>query len=143
MWKRLYSKKSGRDKGTLYQLRNLINQTAVNTDPSRNVKATEEFLTVFLHGYIIAGATKLMKDEPSRVFTCNDIAKSLVSRWIKISRSSSTTCIETPPQGTDYSYAVDIMSLGLLWHGFHDAMREGDGDHIIRYWQFILCFGGI
>ena len=30
------------------------------------------------------------------------------------------------------------MSLGLLWHGFHDAVREGDGDRIIRYWRFLM-----
>ena len=41
----------------------------LNMDPSKNMKATEDFLTVVLHGYIVAGATKLMKDEPSRVFT--------------------------------------------------------------------------
>ena len=136
MWKRLYSKKSCRDRGTLYQLRNLLNRTAINVDPSKNMKATEDFLTVVLNGYIIAGATKLMEDEPSRVFTCNDIAKSLVRKCIKIDLFSRTT--EIPPKGTDYSYAVDIMSLGLLWHGFHDAVREGDGDRIIRYWRFLL-----
>ena len=30
------------------------------------------------------------------------------------------------------------MSLGLLWHGFHDAVREGDVDRIIRYWWFLM-----
>ena len=100
------------------------------------MKATEDFVTVVLHGYIIAGATQLLKDEPAKVFTCNEIAKGLVRRWIKISRSSSTA--ETPLKGTDYSYAMDFMSLGLLWHGFHDAVREGDGDRIIRYWRFLL-----
>ena len=33
---------------------------------------------------------------------------------------------------------MDFISLGLLWHGFHDAVREGDGDRIIRYWRFLL-----
>jgi len=133
----VYTKKSSRDKGTLYQLRNLINRTAIKSDPSKNMKATEDFLTVVLHGYIVAGATKLMEDELSRVFTCRDVAKRLVRKWIKITLSSSST--ETPaPNGTDYSYALDIMSLGLLWHGFHDAVREGDGDRIIRYWRFLM-----
>ena len=136
MWTRLYTSKSSRDKGTLYQIRNLIHRTAIKNDPSKNMKATEDFLMVVLHGYIVAGATKLINDEPTAVSSCCEIAKSLVSRWIKISLPSSIT--DVPPKGTDYGYALDIMSLGLLWHGFHDAVREGDGDRIIRYWRFLM-----
>ena len=28
--------------------------------------------------------------------------------------------------------------LSLLWHGFHDAIREGDGERILRYWKFLV-----
>lgn len=28
-------------------------------------------------------------------------------------------------------YATEVLSLGLLWHGFHDAVKEADGDRII------------
>lgn len=35
-------------------------------------------------------------------------------------------------------YAFKVLSLGLLWHGFHDAIREGDGDRILQYWKFLL-----
>ena len=33
-------------------------------------------------------------------------------------------------------YAMDLLSLSLIWHGFHDAIREGDGERILRYWIF-------
>ena len=26
----------------------------------------------------------------------------------------------------------------LLWHGFHDAIKEGDGDRIVLYWKVLL-----
>jgi len=65
-----------------------------------------------LHGYIVVGATKLMKDEPSRIFM-------LPNDWSGGGSKLSSSNIETPPSGTDYSYTLDIMSLGLLWHGFH------------------------
>ena len=29
-------------------------------------------------------------------------------------------------------FVIELLSLGLLWHGFHDAVKEGNGD----------CFGG-
>ena len=40
--------------------------------------------------------------------------------------------------GTINNYAVDILTLGLLWHGFKDATKEGDGDRIILYYKFLL-----
>ena len=57
----------------------------------------------------------------------------------------SETEMETDPEGssgqgsgTVNSYAVDILSLGLLWHGFKDATKEGDGERIILYYKFLL-----
>ena len=57
----------------------------------------------------------------------------------------SETEMETDPEGssgqgsgTVNSYAVDILSLGLLWYGFKDATKEGDGDRIILYYKFLL-----
>ena len=35
-------------------------------------------------------------------------------------------------------YAREVLSLGLIWHEFHDAVKEGDGDRVIRVWKFLL-----
>jgi len=93
------------------------------------MKATEDFLMVVLHAYIVAGATKLMNDEPT--FCCEVI----VRKWIKISISSAQPSV---PQNCNGGYSLDLISLGLLWHGFHDVVREGDGDRIMRYWRFLM-----
>ncbi|XP_065908049.1 uncharacterized protein [Dysidea avara] len=79
MWKRLYSKKGSRDRGTLYQLKNLLNRTAVKQDPSKAMKATEDFLTV-LFAYVITAAKKLIEERPMHSHQCNDIARQIVSR---------------------------------------------------------------
>lgn len=44
------------------------------------------------------------------------------------------------PDSTDgvFVYAKEVISLGLLWHGFHDAIKEADGERILRYWKFLL-----
>jgi len=42
------------------------------------------------------------------------------------------------PTSTATLYITDLLSLGLMWHSFHDAIREGDGDHILLYWKFLL-----
>jgi len=26
----------------------------------------------------------------------------------------------------------------LVWYGFHDAVREGNGDRIVLYWKLLL-----
>jgi len=36
------------------------------------------------------------------------------------------------------SYATDVITLGLLWHGSHDSVKEGDGDRILLHWKFLL-----
>ena len=35
-------------------------------------------------------------------------------------------------------YAMDLLSLSLIWHGFHDVIREADGQRILRYWKFLV-----
>ena len=37
-----------------------------------------------------------------------------------------------------FCYVTDILSLGLIWHGYHDAVREGDWKRIVLYWKFLL-----
>ena len=37
-----------------------------------------------------------------------------------------------------YVYATELLTLGLIWHGFHDSIKEGDGDRILIYWKFLL-----
>lgn len=37
-----------------------------------------------------------------------------------------------------YVYATEFLTLGLLWHGFHDSIKEGDSERILRYWKFLL-----
>lgn len=56
MWKRLYSTSSGMERGTLYQLRNLINRRNVTKEVKSNVNANEDFLEVTVKGYIIVAA---------------------------------------------------------------------------------------
>ena len=35
-------------------------------------------------------------------------------------------------------YATEVLMLGMLWHNFHDAIKEGDGNRLIRCWKFNL-----
>ena len=59
IWKRLFNKTSNAEKGTLYQLKNLLHHTAVPLDPGDNMKAAEDFLELVLHAHIVAAAESL------------------------------------------------------------------------------------
>lgn len=41
-------------------------------------------------------------------------------------------------KGTVYDYTREVLSLGLLYLNFKDAVREGDGDRIRRMWKYFL-----
>lgn len=111
------------------------------------MKATEDFLETVLIAHVTAAAKDLRTSLNSGTCKCADLAKELVSKFISISipsrneegniNSDETT---EPPEVNDsvYSYAVDVLTMGLLWYGFRDAVREGDGNRIIRYWKFLL-----
>ena len=36
-----------------------------------------------------------------------------------------------------HAYTIEFLSMALLWHAFHDAISEGDGDRIMCYWKFL------
>ena len=35
-------------------------------------------------------------------------------------------------------YAKELLTLSLIWHGFHNASQHSDGDRIYRYWKILL-----
>ena len=122
------------EKGTMYHLRNLIKRTSIPVDPEKNMNASEDFLLLLVHTHIVA-ATKVMQSiNPTELVT--DLAKMIIANYVrlpKIDDEDTGKCDDGV-----YLYAIELLSLGLLWHGFHDAIREGDGERILRYWKFLL-----
>ena len=113
-----------------------MNRTGVKSDPSKCMKATEDFLAVVLYGHIVAAAKEIITELEGSSYTCQDIAKLIMKRHITFNLCSSDGNMY--PKGSSYGYAVDLLSLGMLWHSFHDAIKEGDGDRIIIHWKFLL-----
>ena len=37
-----------------------------------------------------------------------------------------------------YAYACETLSLGLLYFKYRDAIKEGDGERVMRVWKFLL-----
>ena len=37
-----------------------------------------------------------------------------------------------------YLYRKEMLNLGILWFAFNDAIKDGDGDRVLRYWKLLL-----
>ena len=118
----------------MYQLRNAINRTLVPADPEKIMNAAEDYMLLLLHAYIMY-AGKFQQASQHRQLT-SELAKVIVDKYVSIPNMTD----KKAPDSTDtvYLYATEVITLGLLWHGFHDAIKEGDGDRILRYWKFLL-----
>ena len=118
----------------MYQIRNLINRTVVPSDPQKNMKACEDFMLLLLHAHVVEAARVLRMKSPAS--SVSDVARSIIDTFLLLPKTSTTTSVECD-DGV-HMYAMDFLSLALLWHGFHDSIKEGDGDRILRYWKFLL-----
>ena len=131
IWSRFFSANSY-DKGTLSQLKHLIHRNAVGPDPKNNMKATEDFLLLILCAHVISASKQCMEAGND----CLSVANKVVTHFTKITISSQDQ--ETHINDDAYNYATDLLTMLLVWHGFHDSVKEGDGDRILLYWKVML-----
>ena len=145
------------ERGTLCQLRNLINRRNVTKKPKKNVNAAEDFLEVVITGHILTavmsclGMSSLddmplssvlshdlwMQDDEVRRKILNDIALHVVNQHVDLAIVfKDPSSKETP--GTAYDYACEVLTLGLFIMNFKDAVREGDGEHVLLLWKFMF-----
>ena len=113
----------------MYQLRNLIHRTNVPNDPQNNMNAAEDFMLLLLHAHTIAAAKVVMMLTPTD--SVMELAKAIVVNYVRFPRIN-----KNEPEECDdrvYMYATELLSLSIVWHGFHDSIREGNGDRILRY----------
>ena len=98
------------------------------------MKAAEDFLLLVLHAHVVVAAEEV--DSLCPCESVEDLAKLVITNYVHFPVYEG----EVPQQCGDqvYLYATELLSLSLLWHGFHDATCEGDGDRLLLYWKFFL-----
>jgi len=134
MWKRFFNSES-HDKGTLNQIKHLIHRTAVGKNPKHNMKPTEDFLKVVLCAHVVAAAKQCLTTDCS-LDDCVVVAHKIVHNFVHIGYSNEPTVSGSNDKG--FEYTKDLFTMCLVWHGFHDAVQEGDGDRIVMYWKILL-----
>lgn len=86
--------------------------------------ASEDFLLVVLHNHIVAAARAVLTDfETTDVLS---LSKTIVDRFVKIGVLSP--CVGPFKKNVDNvgMYTIEALTLGLLWHNFHDSIKEGE-----------------
>lgn len=167
IWKRLYKTNSGMERGTLYQLRNLINRRNVVKKVKTDMNACEDFFELVVTGHVVACAMHLlgmssideipsstviqspedalMKDDSERKSILIEVATLIVEQNVDLSTSfsdsqSSNLAKQSPATDSDsvYAYSSEVLSLGLLFLEFKDSIRPADGDRDFIVWKYFL-----
>ena len=158
MWKRLYKSYSVCERGTLYQLRNILNRTNVKPNPKDNVNAAHDFIDIITMCHILAATMELFNmtdlqgvpndddidlDEDTWMLPNEERKKifSLVCHKIVNTYTNFKFDWLSPPEPSVdgmYAYAVEVLSLGLFYLSFKDAIRHGNGLQVLRCWKYFI-----
>ena len=148
-------------RGTLYHLRNLINRRNVTKKCKNNMNACEDFFETVVKGHVISCAMNLLGmsdvgDSPTRFITSDEVwmlddaerrqilmdtAMQIIDDNVDLSIQFFSDGISggtTPPTDSVYSYACEVLSLGLFYLEFRDAIKHGDGDRDMIVWKYLL-----
>ena len=122
----------------------------------------EDFFELVVAGHVIACAMQLlsmspinetpsstvirspedawMQDDSERKSILMEIATLIVEQNVDLSTtfSNSQSCNlakQSPIADSVYTYSCEVLSLGLLFLEFKDAIRHGDGDRDLIVWK--------
>ena len=98
------------------------------------MKASEDFLLVILHAHVVAAANTICSHMD--VDSVQKLSHAIVANYTLLPQLAEASSNDYPDKV--YLYAMEFLTLALVWHGFHDAIKEGDGNRILRYWKFLL-----
>lgn len=101
------------------------------------MNAAEDFLLLLLHTHVVAAADAIQANITS-VESVAELARLIVVNYLLLPQDDKGFDDASVCGDEVYLYATELLTMALLWHGFHDSIREGDGERILRYWKFML-----
>ena len=156
IWNQLYNKSSCSDRGTLVQLKHLINRRNVPADPKVNFNACDDFLTAVVKAHLLVLVMKHLgmtsfEDEPQdTLFDGNiwmkpsderkkilyELCKTVLTKHLKLEFITK----QSNPKSRDLvlEYADELVTLGMLFLNYRDAVQEGDGLRVLTVWKHLL-----
>ena len=132
---------------------NVIGRTNV-TNPKSRFDACEDFFVLVTESYILVSAMtkfqmKSLEESPNidivpeNVWLCskeerkqmiNDLSEELVDSYVDFSFCNPNKASNDQVK----QHTIQLLSLGLFYLNFHDAIKEGDGEWVLRSWRYML-----
>ena len=150
IWKYFLSTESSGDYGTLYQLRNRLGRTNVVRYPDKNFNACDDFFSSVITGHVLTALKQLtleefdteemwLKTKEERKEMLLSIASQVVDKYVDFSYHGPHTEEPSQPSSDKVNkYATQLLSLGLFYMEYSDAIRESDGNRIKRCNKYLL-----
>ena len=153
---KMYNLYSVCEKGTLYQPKNVINQRNIKPSPKNNITVANIFLSIITTCHILAATMKLMEMEDLNAIPVDENVNEntwmlpdkdrkqilkLLCRKVINTYTNFKLDLRSPPELSDdhvYAYAVEMMSFGLFHLSFKDAIKHGNGVHVLCCWKYLI-----
>uniref|UniRef100_A0A1X7U207 DUF6589 domain-containing protein n=1 Tax=Amphimedon queenslandica TaxID=400682 RepID=A0A1X7U207_AMPQE len=156
IWAWMYKGKSFLEKGTLCHLRNVIDRRNISAKAADDFNACEDFFVTVVKCHIVVAAMQFFQMEAASDSPVHDLL--VADLWTKpkqerkevLDKVTRSICLNYVDVLAHYSldedvekdgvmsYAVAVLSQGLLYMEFSDAIREGDGSRILRCWRYFM-----
>ena len=87
-------------------------------------------------GFSTAGELFSLEEMPPTFAGVTKLADDIVARFTDL--ESIGTLATTQHADEVQQCATDTLTIGLLWHTYHDAVKEGNGEMVITIWRYLL-----
>lgn len=160
MWKYLYSTASTREHATLNQIRNVVNRTNIASKPEKNFNACDDFFQLVTTCHILAASLQAFHMDSLEDLPSDSVLPDANSAWMMTTderkKILNTLCEKVVDLFVSFAfsrhavdqvmqYSTQVLRLGLFYQEFSDAIKEGDGDRVLKCWRYLLpifCYSG-
>ena len=127
-------------------------------DVKKDFNACEDFIETVTSSHIVAAALSTfgvkslsetppdsiipsglwMKPKQERKEFLDDLCMQVYDKFICLALNSRSTEYVLTDDDSISSYAIQLLRIGCLYMEFADAIREGDGQRVLRCWRYFL-----
>lgn len=135
-----------------------IDRRSVCSDPKANVNACDDFITLVVTSHFLVACMKMLGmseldgcpqvskfDESSWMMTKLDrkallysFCREVILAHVNITISEEGRFVEAKNVDNIQAYAEEVMTLGIFYLNYKDAIREGDGSRVLTTWKYLL-----
>ena len=134
-----------------------MNCTNVVKDRKNEFNACDDFFVLIVSCHVIAATLKMLKMEEVNDTPSQDVIPNAENVWMQPSDQRKGVLDEICHQLVDWfvdfsfsqpsssnttdkieEYGKQLLSIGLFYLEFCDAIREGDGNRVLRCWRYLL-----